>query len=300
MIGIGIGIPFGRRGGFTGVLDLYPNAAMAYSLRKLSKAYTGSAVRIRRSGDNTESDFGFLANGDFDASAASAFIIAGGGAQLGFVTTWYDQSGNSRNVTQATAARQPKISINNFNGKTTLLFDTANTFLQGLFGVFTFTGAGDVFIPNSSSAADINSYGSYLHQGNSVGTARSQLMLTNQTFPNTTVRPSIDSYAGIIASTLSNTTLNEKCIFRFSWSNYSTAHSNGNTVISKNGAAYSLTFPSSATSLLTNKTTIGFTDDNGSGASRQFLGEIPEIISYTSQQANQSSIISNQESYYGI
>jgi hypothetical protein len=41
------------------LLDLYPNASVAYSLRKLRNAYSGSAIRVRRSVDNTEQDFGF-------------------------------------------------------------------------------------------------------------------------------------------------------------------------------------------------------------------------------------------------
>ena len=45
------------RGGFIGLLDLFPNAAAAYSLRKLRAAYSGSAVRVRRSVDNAEADF---------------------------------------------------------------------------------------------------------------------------------------------------------------------------------------------------------------------------------------------------
>jgi hypothetical protein len=89
---------------FVGLLDLYPNAAAAYSLRKLRDAYTGSAVKIRRSSDNAETDIGFL-NNEFDTAAAQTFCGAGNG----FVTTWYDQSGNARNATQTTAANQPQI-----------------------------------------------------------------------------------------------------------------------------------------------------------------------------------------------
>jgi hypothetical protein len=107
-LGFGIGIPFIRRRGgaapFVGLLDLYPNAAAAYSLRKLRAAYTGAAVRIRRSSDNAESDIGFL-NNEFDSAAAQTFCGAGNG----FVTTWYDQSGNTNNITNATAAQQPQI-----------------------------------------------------------------------------------------------------------------------------------------------------------------------------------------------
>lgn len=90
---------------FVGLLDDYPNAAAAYSLRKLRSAYTGSAIRVRRSSDNTEQDIGFTATGNLDTTALTTFCGAGNG----FVTTWYDQSGNSNNATQTTAANQPQI-----------------------------------------------------------------------------------------------------------------------------------------------------------------------------------------------
>jgi hypothetical protein len=44
-------------------------SAAAYSLRKVRNAYTGSAVRVRRSSDNTETDIGFTASGDLDTTA---------------------------------------------------------------------------------------------------------------------------------------------------------------------------------------------------------------------------------------
>jgi SPP1 family predicted phage head-tail adaptor len=86
------------------LLDLYPSAAAAYSLRKLRTAYTGSAIRVRRSSDNTEQDIGFVGN-DLDTTALTTFCGAGNG----FVTTWYDQSGNANNATQTTQASQPQI-----------------------------------------------------------------------------------------------------------------------------------------------------------------------------------------------
>jgi hypothetical protein len=87
------------------LLDDYPNAAAAYSLRKLDKDYAGSAIRVRRSNDNSEQDIGFTAGGDLDTASLKTFV----GANSGFVTTWYDQSGNARNATQTTAANQPSI-----------------------------------------------------------------------------------------------------------------------------------------------------------------------------------------------
>jgi hypothetical protein len=88
-----------------GLLDAYPSAAAAYSLRKLRSFYSGSAIRVRRSSDNAESDIGFTGAGDLDEAALTTFV----GANDGFVTTFYDQSGNGRDLVQATAGDQPRI-----------------------------------------------------------------------------------------------------------------------------------------------------------------------------------------------
>jgi hypothetical protein len=107
------------------LLDLYPNAATAYSLRKLRTAYTGSAVRVRRSSDNTEQDIGFVA-GQLDTASLLAFCGAGNG----FVTSWYDQSGDARDAAQTTQANQPQIvssgSLILENGKVSISYDGTN------------------------------------------------------------------------------------------------------------------------------------------------------------------------------
>ena len=103
------------------LLDVYSNAAAAYSVRKLRTAYSGSAIRVRRSSDNTEQDIGFDINGNLDTSALTTFCSG----TNGFVTTWYDQSGNARNATQTTAISQPQIvssgSVNILNSKPTII-----------------------------------------------------------------------------------------------------------------------------------------------------------------------------------
>jgi hypothetical protein len=86
------------------LLDDYPNAAAAYSLRKLRTAYTGNAIRVRRSVDSIEQDFGFL-QGELDTASLLSFCSTGNG----FITVWYDQSGNGKNATQVTVAYQPQI-----------------------------------------------------------------------------------------------------------------------------------------------------------------------------------------------
>ncbi len=94
----------GSESAFVGLLDLYPNAAAAYSVRKLRTAYTGNAIRVRRSSDNAESDIGF-SGANLDESALTSFCSG----TNGFVTTWYDQSGNANNAINTTAANQPQI-----------------------------------------------------------------------------------------------------------------------------------------------------------------------------------------------
>lgn len=91
---------------YTGVLDLLTvSAVAAYSLRRTRGAYTGPSIRVRRNNDNAELDIGFTSAGTLDTVALLAFI----GAFSGFVTTWYDQSGNSRTAVQVTNASQARI-----------------------------------------------------------------------------------------------------------------------------------------------------------------------------------------------
>lgn len=92
------------------LLDQYSGATAAYSLRKLDCDYAGSAIRVRRSSDNTEQDIGFV-NGNIDSASLKTFVGTGG-ADDGFVVTWYDQSGNSNDATQSTAVIQPLIMDN--------------------------------------------------------------------------------------------------------------------------------------------------------------------------------------------
>lgn len=109
---------------FTGLLDTYSGAAAAYSAaRRLSSTYTGSLIRVRRSSDNTEQDIGYDSNNVLDESALTTFV----GSNNGFITTLYDQSGNSVNATQTTAANQPKIvnsgTVNKINSKPAFTFN---------------------------------------------------------------------------------------------------------------------------------------------------------------------------------
>lgn len=135
-------------GSQNGLLNTYPNAAAAYSLRNLSSTYTGALIRVRRSSDNTELDIYGTYQGNLDTATLLSFVGAGNG----FVTTWYDQSSNGRNLIQATASNQPIIVFNGvietqggayaayFNGTSQVLATSANaTWLSNTaYSVFAF------------------------------------------------------------------------------------------------------------------------------------------------------------------
>lgn len=89
-------------------LDKAIYLAAAFSLRKLRSNYTGNCIRVRRSSDNTELDINFGEDGVINMTPLLNFV----GSGSGFVSVWYDQSGNGINAAMGTAARQPRI-VNN-------------------------------------------------------------------------------------------------------------------------------------------------------------------------------------------
>lgn len=94
----------------------------AYSLRLVVPGYAGSAVKVRRSSDSTTQDIGFT-SGALDTASLLTFCGAGDG----FVDTWYDQSGNTRHLTQVTTGAQPKLvssgAVITSGGKPAVTFD---------------------------------------------------------------------------------------------------------------------------------------------------------------------------------
>ena len=120
-------------GGGSYLVDNY-SPYVAYDLRKISSAATNS-IRVRRSSDNAEQDIGF--NGDaLDETALTTFCSG----TDGFVTTFYDQSGNSLDAVMTTASSQPRICLNGVidlvNSKPAILGDGVNDSLRvtGLVG----------------------------------------------------------------------------------------------------------------------------------------------------------------------
>lgn len=140
--GISNAVILGSGSNSGGILDALTGVATSFAVsgRRLRTAYTGSAMRVRRSSDNVEADIGFLGNGDLDTAALLAHV----GANSGFVTKFYDQSGNARDLVQATPANQPRIvnagvidRLGNATARPAIRTDGVAQFIAGAFTVNT-------------------------------------------------------------------------------------------------------------------------------------------------------------------
>lgn len=140
-------------------MDLVSGATAGFSLRKLRSAYTGNCIKIRRSTDDATLDVGF-AGYYLDFQAIQAFI----GNNSAFIDTWYDQSGNGRNVVQATTALQPQF-INagiyylNIGNYPCIDFSSGNKYLEssGAQSTFITTTAGTAFqLWNADTISGVN------------------------------------------------------------------------------------------------------------------------------------------------
>ena len=97
---------------FEGLLDLYPNAAAAYSVRLLKSDYTGALVRIRKdTAGQPEKDFYPDSNNELSLNSSDGGTTLGSwiGSNNGYIVSFYDQSGNNLDLTQSSASAQPQI-----------------------------------------------------------------------------------------------------------------------------------------------------------------------------------------------
>jgi hypothetical protein len=250
------------------LLDTYADSSAAYSLRLLSLDYAGSAIRVRRSSDNTEQDIGF-SNLFLDTAALLSFVGAGNG----FVTTWYDQSGNSINITQTTAANQPPIVSSGalilVNNKPAINFTTHFlTYLFPVTNLYVFTVSKLISVnflnglltlsANASGGGDIRIGGTnYYRAISTLGVdANDYTFSTGETYFN-----------GVIHTVLDNAT-------------------NQHILSVKRGTVN-----------VNSGITVGSSLDNG----RPYNGGIQEVVFYkTDQSTNRTAIESNINSYYQI
>lgn len=132
-IGLGLGLTRVAAARGTVVLDgTSVAAAAAFGFIRLRSAHAGPVIRVRRSSDNAEQDIALSGTAvDFSTNGAIAAFCGRATGNHGYITKWYDQSGNGYDSVQATAARQPQVWKDGVavlqNGRPVASFDTAAT-----------------------------------------------------------------------------------------------------------------------------------------------------------------------------
>jgi len=177
------------------ILDSFPNAYHAHSLRKLKTSYTGVCLRVRRTTASpnpvttTTVDLGFDSNNtiSFSSPISNQTGTVTNATTLGQfaqgtvdgliaqseirVVTWYDQSGNGRNPTQGTAGQQPRI-VRLDSGVATLETNTSG----GKVAV-RFIQANNTFLGISNTSIPLNNVSSYT-LGTAISTTSANTLLT--------------------------------------------------------------------------------------------------------------------------
>ena len=262
------------------LLDLYPGAAAAYSLRKLNSLYTGSAIRVSRDFDSAQTNIGFDGSGNLDTSALASFVLGSNGR----VVTWYDQSGNERN---ATTTSPPFIRLNGvnyiLNEKPSLFWTNGqNQYLNTSFTAIS-QPISTFSVCKLSTASSINS--SVLYDSNSINGFVLIQNGTNESPNNTFVIAAGNSQS--IESSNTNTNLNS------AYYNGANSYVYVNNVMKVNNA-----------NVGTNSLggiTIGNVRLPAFYIIYDWSGYISEMIFYPSNQiGNNSAINSNINTYYSI
>jgi Alpha-L-arabinofuranosidase B, catalytic len=92
-----------------GAMDNMNAPVACYSVDRLWGGWMGAALTLERASDSARIDVGFTDIGTLDLASALAFCGAGGN---GFVSCWYDQSGNNNHLVQPVRANQPQLVLN--------------------------------------------------------------------------------------------------------------------------------------------------------------------------------------------
>jgi hypothetical protein len=270
------------------LFDTYSGARFGYSLRKLSSTYTAAAIRVRRSSDNTEQDIGFVGEA-LDTASLSSFV----GANNGFVTKWYDQSGNSRTGSQTTAANQPRIvnagTIETENGKPSINFGTnANNWWldlpTGALAASNLTSYFQVATVNTFAGSNTAVFGP--SADNSKGIEVLQAGVLSQ--------PSYLRLNNVVKNNASNPlwTDNAQGMFTFITNASSTAAWNNSS---------SVTLSSTSAMGTLNFTGVYAIGRYAGSSGNVMSGEWQELVVYqTDQTSNRTGIQSNINSYYAI
>jgi hypothetical protein len=282
-------------GGFKGVLDLiFAIASVAYGLRRLSRFWTGAAIRVMRTSDNSELDIGFIGE-DLDVVTLLAFV----GLANGEIVIWYDQSGNGRHAVSTTAGLRPRIVVNGVlqtqNGKPEIRFDGVNDYLAAASPLIGTTHS--LFVLFTPTIENVT--GSVFGQWSAGQTGRFTI-LVNQISSGAASAGFLNAFNGSATGGGGSGGL----VIEVAISNAPTLITSISTTGSeqwklfKNGAEWdSATIPSVYTGV---NSAIGSL--NGTGSSLPFDGTVSELISFSSvlSTTDRQTLERNQGLYYKI
>jgi hypothetical protein len=260
------------------LLDQYGGAAAAYSVRKLSSTATLS-MRVRRSLDNAEQDIGFVGE-DLDTASLLTFVGAGNG----FVTIWYDQSGNGKDAHQSTASDQRQIVVSGSlqvdNGKVATISTATSTQYNTLSPVYDVTTSYIASFTVSNPTGNV--FGAYF--GTSPSSQGFRVYKTNST----DIR--VDTIRAITLIKTYTSGIGQEILFTSANRTVTKAIKNG-LILGADGTDSNADFLSSSNFSIW-----------GEGISGRCLkGKAQEIIMYnTDQSANRTAIELNINTYYSI
>jgi len=268
---------------FTGLLDDYPGAAAAYSLRRLATAYTGPLVQVRRASDNDETTIPYKDDGTLDVAVLNAFA-AGTDA---FVSEWPDQSTNESDALQTSTSAQPKIydastGIILDGGKPALSFNGTSSYLQ-------ITSPASINTTNNLSAFAVNS-------PNDI----SANVIVSKWETSTSIRPWIFVYVSSnlrLALNNNDLKLNVSTTARKQLSSF--VYNKSSNVIAIDGTPTSFTYSSNLQNAPSVDVLIGA--ERPLSPQAFFSGPIQEVILYPSDQStNRTGIETNINDFYSI
>ena len=249
--------------------------------------------------------------GAIEANIGEAYSITGIPAYDdevdGFVETWYDQSGNSKDAVQATAGSQPKIvdagALVADAGNSAMQFDATNDFLTADSLASNFNGtdkASSVFI-KYGGMADTATFQQFYSFSNSsaigsidAGDLLLSLFRSNSPSLGRPLGYLIDDDSSVILATSETSSLGANKLVTL------VGDRSSDSVFS-NGSATTISDLDSTSGALTfNQFSIGVSR-RGTGLSNYFSGKMSEFIIYQSDQsANRPALEANIMTNYGI
>lgn len=254
----------------------------AYSLRRVVSGYTGFGIQVRRGTTVASQNFSFDAiTGELDYDAIKSFVGIG---NVGFIKSWYDQTGNGRTLglPNAVAGREPRIvdasgNIYTENGK------PAVTFIGGFSNLETQTF--------STSIAENNLSILSVFSNNNPASNNNCFKLGETFFPRTEVGGEYFYYG-----------TNGFILFLGDASTSTIVFSSLTTPTQakawKNNVLVPFAPISVISSLQATRLRLGYNEVNNNF--RNFTGAFQEILIYTGNPSNRYSLTSEMMSYYNI